>query len=63
MKENYFTELDLIGPIQRVLREKDFKIPTPIQMGGIPIVLEGRDLIGCARTGRYEQAQPDREGN
>ncbi len=56
MKENYFTELDLIEPIQRVLREKNFTIPTPIQMGGIPIVLEGRDLIGCAQTGSGKTA-------
>ncbi|MBA7552519.1 ATP-dependent RNA helicase RhlE [subsurface metagenome] len=56
MKENYFTELDLIEPIQRVLRENDFKIQTPIQEGAIPLVLEGRDLIGCAQTGSGKTA-------
>ena len=56
MKENYFTNLDLIEPIQRVLREQNFKIPTPIQSEAIPLVLEGRDLIGCAQTGRGKTA-------
>ncbi len=56
MKENYFTELDLIEPLQRVLRENNFKIQTPIQSGAIPLVLEGRDLIGCAQTGSGKTA-------
>ena len=56
MKENYFTNLDLIEPIQRVLREQNFKIPTPIQSEAIPLVLEGRDLIGCAQTGSGKTA-------
>ena len=56
MKENYFTELDLIEPIQRVLRESNFKILTPIQREAIPLVMEGRDLIGCAQTGSGKTA-------
>lgn len=56
MKENYFTNLDLIEPIQRVLSEQNFKIPTPIQSEAIPLVLEGRDLIGCAQTGSGKTA-------
>ena len=56
MKENYFTQLDLIEPIQRVLRENNFTIPTPIQSGTIPLVQEGRDLIGVAQTGSGKTA-------
>ncbi len=56
MKENYFTNLDLIEPIQRVLREQNFKIQTPIQSEAIPLVLEGRDLAGCAQTGSGKTA-------
>lgn len=33
-----------------------FSEPTPIQAGAIPIVLEGRDLIGCASTGTGKTA-------
>ena len=56
MKENYFTQLDLIEPIQRVLRENNFKILTPIQREAIPLVLDGHDLIGCAQTGSGKTA-------
>lgn len=30
---------------------KDLKKPTPIQENCIPAILEGKDIIGCARTG------------
>lgn len=33
-----------------------FREATPIQAGAIPIVLEGRDLIGCASTGTGKTA-------
>ena len=56
MKENYFTQLDMIEPIQRVLRENNFTIPTPIQTRAIPLVQEGRDLIGVAQTGSGKTA-------
>lgn len=38
-------------PILKCLEAKGIKRPTPIQMQGMPAILEGRDLIGIAFTG------------
>ena len=39
-----FSELNLIAPLQRALREENYHTPTPIQSQTIPSTLEGRDL-------------------
>lgn len=46
-----FNELNLIEPILRALQQEGYDTPTPIQQQAIPIVLKGRDLMGCAQTG------------
>ena len=46
-----FTDLKLSEPIQRRLAEKGFPEPTPIQAETIPLALNNRDLIACAKTG------------
>jgi len=46
-----FTELKLSEPIQKRLAEKGFPEPTPIQAETIPLALNNRDLIACAKTG------------
>jgi ATP-dependent RNA helicase RhlB len=46
-----FTELKLAEPIQKRLAEKGFPEPTPIQAETIPLALNNRDLIACAKTG------------
>ena len=33
-----------------------FETPTPIQAQAIPIILSGKDLIGCAQTGTGKTA-------
>jgi ATP-dependent RNA helicase RhlE len=40
----------------RALKDLDFVHPTPIQAKAIPLLLEGRDLIGCAETGTGKTA-------
>jgi len=46
-----FKELHVIEPILRSLEEKGYTNPTPIQEQSIPILLRGKDLLGCAQTG------------
>jgi ATP-dependent RNA helicase RhlE len=51
-----FKELDLIPPILDALEETGYKKPTPIQEKTIPIILKGKDLLGCAQTGTGKTA-------
>ena len=51
-----FKELGLIDPILMALFEEGYTNPTPIQEQSIPIVLEGKDLLGCAQTGTGKTA-------
>ena len=46
-----FEQLQLIEPIRRALSEQGYTQPTAIQAGAIPPALEGRDVLGSARTG------------
>ena len=56
MTPNCFEALPLAAPLHRVLRELDYHTPTPIQAQAIPLLLQGRDLLGCARTGTGKTA-------
>lgn len=51
-----FENLNLIKPIQKALASEGYTVPTPIQSKAIPVLLEGRDLIGCAQTGTGKTA-------
>lgn len=51
-----FEKLNLIQPLQTALKNEGYTIPTPIQSQAIPIILERRDLIGCAQTGTGKTA-------
>ena len=51
-----FKELGLIEPILLALFEEGYTTPTPIQEQSIPILLEGKDLLGCAQTGTGKTA-------
>jgi ATP-dependent RNA helicase RhlE len=46
-----FHELNLAKPVLDTLDKLGFVTPTPIQFASIPILLEGKDLIGIAQTG------------
>ncbi|KAG5187014.1 DEAD box helicase [Tribonema minus] len=46
-----FKEMKFPPPVLQALDEKGIKRPTPIQVQGIPVALEGRDMIGIAFTG------------
>ena len=51
-----FDSLNLIEPILRALQTEGYTIPTPIQQQSIPVVLAGKDLLGCAQTGTGKTA-------
>lgn len=51
-----FQELQLIEPIYKALQEEGYSKPTPIQAKAIPIILQNRDLLGCAQTGTGKTA-------
>lgn len=51
-----FEDLSLSKSIQRAVFEEGYTQPTPIQEQAIPIVLQGRDLVGCAQTGTGKTA-------
>jgi ATP-dependent RNA helicase RhlE len=51
-----FENLNLIEPILQALKTEGYTQPTPIQEKSIPIVLDRRDLLGCAQTGTGKTA-------
>ncbi len=51
-----FEKLNLIEPILKSLIVEGYTKPTPIQEQSIPVLLERRDLLGCAQTGTGKTA-------
>jgi len=51
-----FKDLGIIEPILKALEAEGYTHPTPIQEQSIPILLEGKDLLGCAQTGTGKTA-------
>ncbi len=46
----------LAEPIIRAVHELGYRVPTPIQEQAIPIVLQGKDVMGAAQTGTGKTA-------
>ena len=51
-----FADFGLADPIARAVVEMGYTIPTPIQAQAIPIVMQGRDVMGAAQTGTGKTA-------
>ena len=51
-----FDELEFNKDILQGLEAMNFQEMTPVQEHTIPVILEGRDLIGCAQTGTGKTA-------
>ncbi|MBN2860814.1 MAG: DEAD/DEAH box helicase [Sphaerochaetaceae bacterium] len=51
-----FTSFGLTEELLSAVTKQGYTIPTPIQTQAIPVILEGRDLIGGAQTGTGKTA-------
>lgn len=51
-----FAELDLPSSLQETLSRVGYEKPSPIQQATIPILLQGRDVVGMAQTGTGKTA-------
>jgi len=51
MTEQTFFGLGIAPNLLNILDKMKFTVPTPIQHKGIPIAVEGKDLVGIAQTG------------
>ncbi len=56
MENASFNTLNLIEPVLKAIDEQGYTVPTPIQLKAIPLILKGRDLLGCAQTGTGKTA-------
>lgn len=51
-----FEDFGLAPPVLQALAEQGYAHPTPIQAQAIPVVLQGRDVMGAAQTGTGKTA-------
>ena len=51
-----FADLGLADSVLAAIKDLGYETPSPIQLGAIPPLLEGRDLIGQAQTGTGKTA-------
>lgn len=51
-----FSELGLNDQLLKAISELGFEAPTPIQAEAIPVLLQGRDILGQAQTGTGKTA-------
>ena len=51
-----FKDLGLSPSLLSNIRDTGYETPTPIQQATIPLVLEGKDVLGCAQTGTGKTA-------
>jgi ATP-dependent RNA helicase RhlE len=51
-----FNSLGLSAELLRAVADKGYSVPTPIQCQAIPVILEGRDIMGGAQTGTGKTA-------
>ena len=54
--ENSFAQFDLKKEILKAVSELGYESPSPIQQKTIPLLLEGKDIIGQAQTGTGKTA-------
>ena len=56
MPQISFSSMNISGDLERAAHEMGFETPTPILGKAIPLILEGRDIIGRSQTGTGKTA-------
>mgnify|MGYP001594354197 CR=1 FL=1 len=51
-----FASLGLSAPVQKAVKQLGYEQPSPVQEASIPIILEGKNLLGTAQTGTGKTA-------
>ena len=51
-----FESLGLTSEILSAIKDKGYNTPTPIQLKAVPIILQGKDMLGVAQTGTGKTA-------
>lgn len=51
-----FEDLKIVTPILKAVKTEGYTKPTPIQKKSIPVILKGKDMLGCAQTGTGKTA-------
>ena len=51
-----FKDVGVISPILETLASEGYQHPTPIQEQSIPVLMQRKDLLGCAQTGTGKTA-------
>ena len=54
--DTLFSQLGLSDALAYTVKEKGYTQPTPIQVQAIPLILQGKDVIGSAQTGTGKTA-------
>ena len=54
-----FDDLKLMPLLLQNVQAAGYETPTPIQQATIPLVLAGKDVLGCAQTGTGKTAAVD----
>ncbi|KAK6332388.1 ATP-dependent RNA helicase dbp10 [Orbilia brochopaga] len=55
-KSGGFQSMGLNSTLLKAIQRKGFSVPTPIQRKTIPLLMEGQDVVGMARTGSGKTA-------
>lgn len=48
--------MGLSDEVLRAIKRKGYRLPTPIQRKAMPLILQGLDVVGMARTGSGKTA-------
>lgn len=55
-KPGSFETMGLSEPVLKSIRRMGYRLPTPIQRKSLPLILQGLDVVGMARTGSGKTA-------